>query len=430
MNQGQIEGLLQDGITAAKKGNSDKANELLLSVIEADQDNDKAWLWLSGVVKSDKDRRICLENVLILNPDSAAAKRGLDRLGEADFDSDDNIFFTDIEPISPAAAILYPERQVREQRWLDPVDQHFPQCVGYAAHSKFDDIWERDSDICQYCAAELQIDDRRCPKCGRSLIISNYRYPNTSSDLIIYWILLIGVAQLSLVLIMLNLLLRESLVATTWHGLVLVVTVILVVGVFLRQFWAYVTSLVFLLLTLTTLLLGFFMGPLVEDVVAQAVSSGFFQSLSDRPFVYVLGPFEDLLAPLQVIAVVVALFFGIFRVGPDFERVKVRQVAQVERGIGDASQFYAAGQQHAKRKRWASAVLQYQRAVAKDPSRPYYQRALGQAYAKLGFYQRSLDVLESAHRLAHLADLELELEQIIAQVRQEQAASVMGKTGQ
>jgi hypothetical protein len=39
-------------------------------------------LWLSGVVDTNEDKRICLENVLVLNPGSLAAKRGLEKLGK------------------------------------------------------------------------------------------------------------------------------------------------------------------------------------------------------------------------------------------------------------------------------------------------------------------------------------------------------------
>jgi tetratricopeptide (TPR) repeat protein len=219
---------------------------------------------------------------------------------------------------------------------------------------------------------------------------------------------------------MLNLLLRESLVATIWQGLSLIVLIVLVTGVYFRQFWAYIASLAFLIFVLATIILNLVFGPPVDDVVAQAIESGFFQSLSDQPYIFVLGPLEDLLEPFQSLAVISALFFGIFRVGPDFERVKVRQIAHIDRGLDDASQFFAAGNNYARQKKWASAILHYRKAAALAPAQFYYQRSLGRAYSYLGYYQRSLDVLESAHRMTMNQDLRLELEQIIAQVKQKQ----------
>ena len=425
MNQEQIDRIFIAGITAAKKGENDRAQELLLAVIEVDEANEQAWLWLSGVVDSDKDRQICLENVLLINPDNAAAKRGLERLGYAEGPARE-LSVPKPEPVKNDQEILISTRFNTDHstETQDQQDQisNIPG-VSFQSELAFDDVWERNSDICEYCAAEIGDRDRRCPNCGQKIFSSHYRYAQASSDLTIYWVLLLGVAQLSLILIMLNLLLRQSLLATAWQGLMLIVLIILVVGVFFRQFWGYIASLAFLIFAVATIILDLVIGPTVNDVVGQAIESGFFQSLSDRPYIYILGPLEDLLVPLQSLAVILALFFGIFRVGPDFERVKVRQIARVDRGLDDATQLYAAGIEYARQKKWANAILQYQKAVALAPTQFYYQRALGQAYAQLGYYQRSLDVLESAHRMTVTPDLKLELEQVITQVEHKLATS-------
>jgi Flp pilus assembly protein TadD len=80
MHDAQIDDLLRRGIAAAKAGQKDQARELLMEAIELDERNEQAWLWLSGVVESLNDRRICLENVLAINPDNANAKTGLEWL--------------------------------------------------------------------------------------------------------------------------------------------------------------------------------------------------------------------------------------------------------------------------------------------------------------------------------------------------------------
>jgi hypothetical protein len=69
--------LLQQGIAAAKAGRKDQARQILIQVTELDERNEQAWLWLSGVVESLEDRRICLENVLAINPGNTAAQAGL-----------------------------------------------------------------------------------------------------------------------------------------------------------------------------------------------------------------------------------------------------------------------------------------------------------------------------------------------------------------
>ena len=73
--------LLQQGIALAKAGRREEARDILLRVVEQDERNESAWLWLSGLVDSDDDKAVALENVLTLNPGNEWAKRGLQLLG-------------------------------------------------------------------------------------------------------------------------------------------------------------------------------------------------------------------------------------------------------------------------------------------------------------------------------------------------------------
>jgi hypothetical protein len=75
--------MLNRAIVAAKAGRKVEARQLLEAVLDADERNEWAWLWLSGVVDSDEERTICLENVLSINPDNQAARRGLAMLQAA-----------------------------------------------------------------------------------------------------------------------------------------------------------------------------------------------------------------------------------------------------------------------------------------------------------------------------------------------------------
>jgi tetratricopeptide (TPR) repeat protein len=74
--------LLKQGIAAVRAGRQDEARQKLMRVVELDEENEQAWLWLSGVVESNADRRVCLENVLTINPANAAAQKGLRLLDE------------------------------------------------------------------------------------------------------------------------------------------------------------------------------------------------------------------------------------------------------------------------------------------------------------------------------------------------------------
>jgi hypothetical protein len=50
---------------------------LLLDVVELDQRNELAWLWLSAMTDNLDDRRICLENVIAVNPGNTLARERL-----------------------------------------------------------------------------------------------------------------------------------------------------------------------------------------------------------------------------------------------------------------------------------------------------------------------------------------------------------------
>ncbi len=69
--------LLQQAIAAARAGDKVTARRLLIEVTELDERSEEAWLWLSGVVDDLEEMRICLENVLEINPNNERARQGV-----------------------------------------------------------------------------------------------------------------------------------------------------------------------------------------------------------------------------------------------------------------------------------------------------------------------------------------------------------------
>jgi hypothetical protein len=69
--------LLYEGAVAVREGRTSDAQALLMRVIEQDENNELAWLWLSGAVADPSDQQIALENVLAINPKNRAAQDGL-----------------------------------------------------------------------------------------------------------------------------------------------------------------------------------------------------------------------------------------------------------------------------------------------------------------------------------------------------------------
>jgi hypothetical protein len=74
--------LVQRGIAALEAGDKVQACRLLGRAIQANPQDEQAWLWLSGAVESDQERLMCLNKVLEINPANEAAKRGVAALRE------------------------------------------------------------------------------------------------------------------------------------------------------------------------------------------------------------------------------------------------------------------------------------------------------------------------------------------------------------
>jgi tetratricopeptide (TPR) repeat protein len=89
-----VERLLRAGIDALKAGDNARARELLGQAIRRNPRDERAWLWLSGALETDRERRQCLERVLELNPHNAAARNGLAMLAAAVADA----------PVAPVAS--------------------------------------------------------------------------------------------------------------------------------------------------------------------------------------------------------------------------------------------------------------------------------------------------------------------------------------
>lgn len=90
MNDSQpIDALLEQGIKAAKARNHATARTLLEQVVEMDQHNEKAWFWLAAITDDMDEKRICLNNVLVINPNNQRAQKMLNQLEENLVDDDD-----------------------------------------------------------------------------------------------------------------------------------------------------------------------------------------------------------------------------------------------------------------------------------------------------------------------------------------------------
>ena len=79
-DEARIEELLREGIDAAKAGDKEKARAKLQEVVALDQYSEKGWYWLASVVETDEEKKVCLGNVVVINPDNERAQQMLDQL--------------------------------------------------------------------------------------------------------------------------------------------------------------------------------------------------------------------------------------------------------------------------------------------------------------------------------------------------------------
>jgi hypothetical protein len=76
----ELEQWLHEGILAAKAGQHEQARFRLLDVVEQDQTNEAAWFWLYRVFEHYDDKRVCLENLITINPQNKWAQEELRQL--------------------------------------------------------------------------------------------------------------------------------------------------------------------------------------------------------------------------------------------------------------------------------------------------------------------------------------------------------------
>jgi len=368
-----ISQLLKTAVQAAKAGEREKAHQLLLQIVEQDESNETAWLWLSGTVQTREDRQICLENVLAINPNNEIAKKGLQKLGV---------------PLPQPAPTPAPPPAVEKEpeRWDQPAFEMDLAIVNEPHQGKFNDVWSSSADLCAYCAQPITRNDKRCPKCGRSMIGKELIYPQRSLYLVI-WVILrsLNHALALLFVFLVGASLSElppeipMYVPAYWLTaiFVLLLQVGFTVALFFRQAWAYWLAVVgVLLMVLGTVALAILSVPVEPTAVLPA---------------WLVLPCASGFILVQILYV-----FMIFMAGGDFKREKQWRIASVDQRVKDPLVLDKAGKLFAQRGMWTTAVLYWQRAVGRSPGNVAILRRLADGYARLGFAERSLDTLRQA----------------------------------
>ncbi len=71
---------LRQAVEDIKAGEKERAKQLLIEILQRDEDNVNAWLWMTRCVGDHETKRECFEHVLTINPHNEHAIKGLERL--------------------------------------------------------------------------------------------------------------------------------------------------------------------------------------------------------------------------------------------------------------------------------------------------------------------------------------------------------------
>jgi tetratricopeptide (TPR) repeat protein len=387
-----LDRVLQEGIAAARGGQKERARELLLQVIGQDEEVEAAWLWLSGVVDDPEERRICLENVLALNPGNAAARNGLRWLAEQE--AGRQVEWTSPSPIEQ----LEPPPQLPDPGSGEPAPPQPPAQIPPRPTTVQIDPYG-----CPYCGGSAGSGEPRCDHCGQLVEVRQHkRVEGTGPGWVALFFLLLGAATL------LDGYLVSQLASVgqlpQWLG---ASAVRFLVGAALfapEGVQGELADLAGTVIVIDTLLAGL-------CLVAAA-------GLALRSRLVYLGSF--ILAGLLAIATVIGLLTqlvgwlpALFRLGlvaisvkwlvdsaPAFEWETRRFNADVDQDLKNDLDYYNRGMRYRDERMWAKAAAHWEVAARLAPGQVQYHAALANAYLRMGYPAAALSRIDRALVLA------------------------------
>ncbi len=392
MTPAGIQQTLQSGIAALKRGDKPAARTLLLQVVEADEANETAWLWLSATVESLSDQITALENVLALNPDNASAQKGLAQLRSQ----------LPVQPFTP------PEPEPPSAPWVLPPTTLIPptppstessQPTPIESVSALDDPYQ-----CLYCGAPVARELKRCPECNRSLVV---RSGNDKLSGSLRTAALVVMASIALAAV-------EALLVAVFHyqgdafGAFVydrVPAVNILAGDFRHWDSALTLMVLWVQFGLISILILTLLGLLYQVALAYYFSVGL-MSINVLWMVYRwrMGFFGPLLAMVDIVCSIAALFF-IFAAQPDFQVNLVRLRCSIDPHIKGGEALNRLGHIAKGKEQWALAVAYWRAATAAMPRQAGFYKDLAIGYAQIGYYQRALRTLEEfAHQAPDQSD--------------------------
>ncbi len=369
--------ILPQAIAAASEGDVPRARKLLTDVVMRDETCLEAWQWLSQVVDSAEDREICFQNIVMLDPDDAEARRQLLLLEQTTAEADRHLWGMPEEADDTARVVASTlagnilGAPYRAKHTTDvPTPEPEPEPASVAVWAKYED-----ATLCPVCAGPTDPADRRCPTCRAPL-----------------WVRVRGSAERSrLPWIVILLQLWNTISAFTFPLLALsVVSLRLQINDTLSLLYGYVgmatpvddatLARAFAMVSrgeLVLLSLPFVIGAIVtlalflrwRVVTYLLMASGLFGLIGGIGALALLEP-RWLAVAVGVVGIGVALAVIVLalRLDDDFRTRRVRRALAIDPGLKTGMDYLVRGRAYGRQGDWALAAIHFRRAAGLMPA--------------------------------------------------------------
>lgn len=375
MDAAELQSTLKAGIAAVRAGDRAQGRTLLMRVVEADQDIEPAWLWLSAAVDDPADQLVALENVLALNPRHAQALAGAEALRA-------KLGLVAPSPALPMPARVEPAARPEPGSLFSPPEPAerpaLPLLYPDLAANTEDDPYQ-----CAFCGHLAEPEDTRCPRCRRGLLVASQSWRGGS---LLYGVLLLA-------------------------GLTAQAAVLQAAGVYGNEAFPTFAS----MLPFREIWTANVVGPAIARAVLWAVLV--LVVIAEGPHTFrivlalacadlawlavgyqlgVLGPLLAVAnAALSGLTCILALAAVISQT-----QARVRLKVVLDKNLHTAVLFERHAESYASEGKWALAALHWRRAIGLFPRAPRYYKGLGQANLRLERREAALQAWASGAELS------------------------------
>lgn len=351
---------IEEAIQAAKAGQKEAAQAMLIEIVEADPEEMLAWVWLSYVMDDLNEKETCYHNILTLDPYNEFARKGLAWLNER-------------RPAPEPPAPLPDE---------------------------FDNDW-----LCPYCTALTAAADKNCPRCRKPLFNRERESLERSVWLWRAFFLQLFIAFYVLLLVLSYYALFATIreipyplsVWPVYLGLpnrLPADTVAQALNILPR--WAFWSAIAIAVYALSLMSLLYFRVPYAH--LMYLFNSGLTMLIGLLGIFYPSGWVRG--AGVGCLLLSILQLTITFNLWKDFSFKESRLRFRVDGGAATAEQFMLSARCYQQLGRWGLAALHLRRAVGKNPNRLDYHLALTVAYLKIDRADLAARSLEAAAELA------------------------------